>query len=61
LTGKRARDGKIDDTKRVLPMVVHLAVYDIPSADKQNNHKHKSQGLSDSLFMNHETSCYVWM
>jgi hypothetical protein len=42
LTGWQARDGKVDGTKRVLPVVVHLTMEDVRSDEEQNNPKHDS-------------------
>src|SRR5882762_4106057 len=61
LTGRSARDGKIDDTERVVPMVVHLSMDDTRSNEKQYDDKHYAQVTAGGLSINHETFYFVSM
>jgi hypothetical protein len=61
LTGGQARDGEVDDTKRLLPMAMHLTMYDACSDERQNNHKHECQDSMDTPFKDHGISCYDLM
>ncbi len=51
LAGRKARDREVDNTKRVLTMVLHLTMCDTRS-DNQSDHRHDSD--ISSVFENHE-------